>query len=103
MALEPQKKDVSYQYGRLLAVFEKLEQDAYDSGEQRETNAIRMQSVFAKRPLYASRIIWEQLKKAYYPKLRPDVRRKHDRTIGQIIQEISSFPQAEQEEALKDT
>ena len=49
MALEPQKKDVSYQYGRLLAVFEKLERDTYDSNEQREPNAIRMQSVFAKR------------------------------------------------------
>ena len=28
MALEPQKKDVSYQYGRLLAVFEKLRRDS---------------------------------------------------------------------------
>ena len=103
MALEPQKKDVSYQYGRLLAVFEKIERDTYEPNEQRETNAIRMQSVFAKRPLYASRIIWEQLKKAYYPKLKPGVRTKYDRIIEQIIQEISSFPQAEQEEALKDT
>ena len=103
MALEPQKKDVSYQYGRLLAVFEKIERDTYEPNEQREPNAIRMQSVFAKRPLYASRIIWEQLKKAYYPKLKPGVRTKYDRIIEQIIQEISSFPQAEQEEALKDT
>lgn len=103
MALEPQKKDVSYLYGRLLAVFEKLERDTYDPNEQREPNAIRMQSVFAKRPLYASRIIWEQLKKAYYPKLKPGARTKYDRIIEQIIQEISSFPQAEQEEALKDT
>ena len=102
MALEPQKKDVSYQYGRLLAVFEKIERDTYDPNEQREPNAIRMQSVFAKRPLYASRIIWEQLKKAYYPKLKPGARTKYDRIIEQIIQEISSFPQAEQEEALKD-
>ena len=59
--------------------------------------------MFAKRPLYASRIIWEQLKKAYYPKLVPGDRIRYDRIIEQIIQEISSFPQAEQEEALKDT
>lgn len=103
MALEPQKKDVSYQYGRLLAVFEKLERDTYEPNEQREPNAIRMQSVFAKRPLYASRIIWEQLKKAYYPKLNAGARVTFERIIEQIIQEISSFPQAEQEEALKDT
>ena len=103
MALEPQKKNVSYQYGRLLAVFEKIERDTYNSNEQREPNAIRMQSAFAKRPLYASRIIWEQLKKAYYPKLKPGARTKYDRIIEQIIQEISAFPQAEQEESLKDT
>ena len=87
MALEPQKKDVSYQYGRLLAVFEKLERDTYDPNEQREPNAIRMQSVFAKRPLYASRIIWEQLKKGVLPqtqarrqnKIRPHHRADHPR------------------------
>ena len=103
MSLEPEKKDISYQYGRLLAVFEKIERDAYDKDEQREPNAIRMQSVFAKRPRYASRILWEQLKKAYYPHLKPWNRVKYDRLIGEIIEQISDLPQAEHEEALKDT
>lgn len=103
MALEPEKKDISYQYGRLLAVFEKIEWDTYDKDEQREPNAIRMQSVFAKRPRYASRILWEQLKKAYYPHLKPWNRVKYDRLIGEIIEQISDLPQAEHEEALKDT
>lgn len=103
MSLEPEKKDISYQYGRLLAVFEKIERDTYDKDEQREPNAIRMQSVFAKRPRYASRILWEQLKKAYYPHLKPWNRVKYDRLIGEIIEQISDLPQAEHEEALKDT
>lgn len=103
MSLEPEKKDISYQYGRLLAVFEKIERDTYDKDEQREPNAIRMQSVFAKRPRYASRILWEQLKKAYYPHLKPWNRAKYDRLIGEIIEQISNLPQAEHEEALKDT
>ena len=103
MALEPNKQDVSYQYGRLLAVFEKIERDTYDKDEQREPNAIRMQSVFAKRPRYASRILWEQMKKAYYPRLKPWNRVKYDRLIGEIIEQISNLPQAEHEEALKDT
>lgn len=103
MSLEPEKKDISYQYGRLLAVFEKIEQDTYEKDEQREPNAIRMQSVFAKRPRYASRILWEQLKKAYYPRLKPWNRVKYDRLIGEIIEQISNLPQAEHEEALKDT
>ena len=103
MSLEPEKKDISYQYGRLLAVFEKIERDTYDKDEQREPNAIRMQSVFAKRPRYASRILWEHLKKAYYPHLKPWNRVKYDRLIGEIIEQISDLPQAEHEEALKDT
>lgn len=103
MSLEPEKKDISYQYGRLLAVFEKIERDTYDKDEQREPNASRMQSVFAKRPRYASRILWEQLKKAYYPHLKPWNRVKYDRLIGEIIEQISNLPQAEHEEALKDT
>ena len=43
------------------------------------------------------------LKKAYYPKLAPGARRKYDQVIEQIIQQISTFPQAEQADALKDT
>ena len=103
MALEPGKKDISYQYGRLLAVFEKIERDTYDKTEGRETNAIRMQSAFANRPQYASRIIWEQLKKAYYPKLKPGIRGFYDHLIGQIIAQISDFPDWEQTKALRDT
>lgn len=103
MALEPEKKDISYQYGRLLAVFEKIERDTYDSDEKREPNAIRMQSVFAKRPQHASRLIWEQLKKAYYPRLNPSSRAFYDRLISQIIEQISSCPNAAHEGALKDS
>ena len=62
MALEPEKQDRSYQYGRLLAVLEKAERDTYSSDETREPNAIRMQPVFSQRPQYASRILWEQIK-----------------------------------------
>lgn len=103
MALEPEKKDLSYQYGRLLAVFEKIERDTYDSNEKREPNAIRMQAVFTKRPQYASRVIWEQLKKAYYPRLKPAYRSFYDRLIGQIIEQISDCPRTEHEMPLKDT
>ena len=103
MALVPDKQDISYQYGRLLAVLEKVEQDTYDKEEGRETNPIRMQSVYAKRPQYASRIIWEQLKKAYYPRLKPASRVFYDRLIGEIVDHISAFPEAEQTRPLGDT
>ncbi|MGM9647310.1 MAG: type I-C CRISPR-associated protein Cas8c/Csd1 [Eubacteriales bacterium] len=103
MALVPNKQDISYQYGRLLAVLEKIERDTYEKDEKREPNAIRMQSVFAQRPQYAGRIIWEQLKKAYYPRLKPSRRGFYDRLIGEIIDQISAFPESEQNRPLSDT
>jgi CRISPR-associated protein Csd1 len=102
MALEKNKEDISYQYGRLLAVFEKAERDTYDTGEGREPNAIRMQAVFCQRPQYASRVIWEQLKKAYYPKLRPGTRAYYDKLIGEIMEEISKFPEEKYNRPLGD-
>lgn len=103
MALEPNKRDISYQYGRLLAVLEKIERDTYDDGETREPNAIRMQSVFAQRPLYAAKIIWEQLKKAYYPRLKPNSRGFYEKLLGEIAVQLSEFPEQALNRALGDT
>ena len=103
MALEPDRQDISYQYGRLLAVLEKIERDTYDKEENREPNAMRMQPVFARRPQYATRIIWEQLKKAYYPRLKPGSRAFYDRLIGEIMGKISAFSNVEQKRPLGDT
>ena len=90
MALEPEKKDRSYQFGRLLAVLERAERSTYDENDsKRETNAIRMQQVFVRRPAYASKIIIEQLKTAYYPKLSTGSRVFFDRLIGEIMEVIS--------------
>lgn len=99
MALEPKKKDRSYQYGRLLAVLEKAEQDALHSrGENRKTNAIKLWSVFSKRPEYASHIIMDQLKNAYYDKLV-----FYEKEIGSIMEELSGFSATELKKALDDT
>lgn len=103
MALEPEKKDRSYQYGRLLAVLEKAERDTYDSNEGREPNAMRMQAVFSQRPQYAGRFLWEQVKKAYYPRLKPWQRAYYERLIGEIMEQLSQFPEQEMNQALGDT
>jgi CRISPR-associated protein Csd1 len=92
MALEPERKDRSYQWGRMLAVMEKIELDTYDSSEARETNAIRMQSIFVQRPGYAARVIMDQLKSAYYPRLPKGARIYYDRMIGEIMEQLSSYP-----------
>jgi CRISPR-associated protein Csd1 len=103
MSLEPNKKDRSYQFGRLLAVLEKAERDTYQSDEGREPNAMRMQPVFCQRPQYASRILWEQVKKAYFPRLTPASRTYYDRLLGEIMEQLSSFPENQQNKPLEDT
>ena len=103
MALEPNKKDISYQYGRLLAVLEKIERDTYSGDEAREPNAMRLQTIFAQRPQAASRIIWEQVKKAYLPRLKPATRAYYERILTEIVEKISEFSDPEQTRPLGDT
>lgn len=103
MALDPNKKDRSYQYGRLLAVLEKAERDTYEKGKERDTNAIRMQSVFVQRPAYAAKIILDQVKNAYYPHLSTGQKNYYEKLIGEIMQVISEFKDEELNKPLKET
>lgn len=50
MGLEERKDDRSYQFGRLLAVMEHVERTTYGPEEDREPNAIRLQSVVQRAP-----------------------------------------------------
>lgn len=103
LALEPERRDRSYQWGRLLAVMEKIERDTYDADEKRETNAIRMQSVFVQRPGYAAKIVMEQLKTAYYPHLGVGQRRYYDRLVGEIMEMLSRFDAADYNKPLTES
>lgn len=103
LALEPKRMDRSYQWGRLLAVMEKIERDTYDADEKRETNAIRLQSVFVQRPGYAAKIVMDQLKTAYYPRLSVGLRRYYDRLIGEIMEMLSQFDAADYGKPLTET
>ena len=91
MALEENKKDRSYQFGRLLAVMEKIEKDTYDSSENRETNAIRMQQKFVQRPFYTADKVMQKLKAAYLPRLSMGTRIYYDSLIGGIMEQLSEF------------
>lgn len=94
MLLDAERNDRSYQFGRLLAVLEKAERDTYDEDEKnkRETNAIRMQQTFIKRPAYAAKVLIPHIKTAYFPKLAkayPGLPTYYDKLIGQIFAKIS--------------
>ena len=95
MALEPERRDRSYQFGRLLAVMEKVERDTYDSKDGRQPNAMRLQSVFCQRPMYAAGQLEKQLERAYFPRLHPGRQIIYKNLMGQIMAIISSFPQQE--------
>lgn len=104
MTLEKGRADRSYQFGRLLAVLEKVERDTYkDKEENREPNAIRFQSVYCRRPLHTANMIESQLERAYLPRLKPWQRRAYKDLIGEILEQISSFPEQELDKALGDT
>ena len=92
MALEPERKDRSYQFGRLLAVMEKIERDTYDSSDSREPNAIRLQSIFCQRPMTTAGNLEKQLERAYFPRLKPNNRIFYKNLMGQIMSIISDFP-----------
>ena len=100
LALEPERKDRSYQWGRLLAVMEKIEDTAYwnkkqrtgsEDSKERLTNAIRMQSAFVQRPGFISKQIMERLYSAYYSDLRSSQRAFFERLIGEIMEQLSQF------------
>lgn len=103
MAIEPNRENRSYQFGRLLAVMEKIERDTFDVEVKREPNAIRLQSLFIQRPGYASKVIMDQLKNAYYPRLNPGSRVYYDSLIGQIMEMLSHFGESEYNRSLDES
>ena len=78
-------KDRDFQYGRLLAVYEKAERDTYDKDETREPNAMRLMTMYRKRPYETMAILEEQLVRAYLPKLLPPLRANYKKCIGEIM------------------
>lgn len=103
MALESKKKNRSYQFGRLLAIMEKVERNTYEKDEDREPNAIRLHSVFCKRPMHTAGNIEDKLESAYYPRLDPQERDRYKGIVSQIMEIISEFPQDSWNDPLDET
>ena len=101
--MDPKKKDLSYQFGRLLAVLEKAERDTYEDKETREPNAIRQQAMFNRRPMYTAKMIESQLESAYFPRLSPGGRFFYKKLIGEIMEQIAQFPEEQWNRPLRET
>jgi CRISPR-associated protein Csd1 len=62
-----------------------------------------MQAAFSQRPLHSSRIIWDQVKAAYFPQLKPGERIKYDRLMGEIVEQLSRHSVDKLNQPLDDT
>lgn len=89
LALDTQNQDRSYLFGRFLAIAEQVERSTYEREEGREPNAIRLQAVFAQRPLYASRILNERLL-PYLARLKPGLRAYYRRLLTEVMNPLEA-------------
>lgn len=90
MEYELHRDDRSFLFGCLLAVMEQAERLTYKRDESREPNAIRLQSVFCRRPFSTAKNIEEQLERAYFSRLKPGTRNYFKDLIGEILENIFS-------------
>ncbi len=108
MGLDKDSLDRSYQWGRLLAVFEKIEIDALSDDKsndsKRVTNATRMQSMFIRRPAYTASILNEKMRTAYYSRFTGEKAGflvRHEKLISEILEKLSCIPEGESDKPLK--
>lgn len=91
MALDKDRNDRSYQYGRLLAILEKVERDTYRGEVAREPNAIRRMSVFCKRPYHTFVQLEQIIEQAYISQLKTGSRVRYKQSISEILNKLDEM------------
>lgn len=105
MAWKLDKLNRSFQYGRLLAVMERAEEDYYSKTEDMETrqsNAIKSMSEYRRRPWSVFERINQELHRAYLNRIEPWQARRYERLKGEIVALLSEFPEEELKKPLDD-
>lgn len=102
LELDKDKVERSYLFGRLLAVYEKVERDTYDKQETREPNAIRLQCVYCGKPFYYLNMI-EKSVRPYFAKLKPGSRNYYRKLIGEIMEKLAEYEPKELNKSLTET
>ena len=106
MSWELDTVDRSFQFGRLLAAADWLEEQYYRnsaSDEARQTTAVKAFSECRRRPWHTYERINRQLLTAYLPRVDGWARTRYNRLTQEIIQVISTFPPEELNRPLEDT
>ena len=101
------KRDRSFQYGRLLAAMERVEEDYYyrtkESGqESRQTNAIKYMSEFRRRPFSVFERVNRRLQLAYLGRVEGWQAARYNRLVGEIFDILREFPEEELNRPLED-
>ena len=103
MAWALDKRDRSFQYGRLLAAMERLEEDYYSkTREGRQTNAIKYMSEFKRRPFTVFERVNQHLQLAYLGRVEPWQAARYKRLVGEIVGILREFPEEELNRPLED-
>lgn len=105
MSLNPTKMDRSYQFGRLMAIFEQIERAvSYKNGLDHKTSyTIRHQNAFRNKPLTTVEDIHSHLRDAYLPRLSTRSQDYYQNLIGEVIEMLSLFPEADMDLKLSET
>ncbi len=103
MDWELDKKDRSFQYGRLLAAMERAEADYYSkTKDDRQTNAVKSMSEFRRRPFSVFERLNRHLERAYLNRIEPWKVQRYKRLVGEIFKILSEFPESELNRPLDD-
>lgn len=103
MAWALDKKNRSFQYGRLLAAMERLEEDYYSKTQEgRQTNAIKYMSEFKRRPFAVFERVNQHLQLAYLGRVEPWQAARYKRLVGEIVGILREFPEEELNRPLED-
>ena len=105
MSLDANKMDRSYQFGRLMAIFEQIERAvSYKTGQEHKTSyTIRHQKAFCNRPFTATEDIHGHLREAYLPRLSVGSQVYYQNLIGDVMMILSQFPGEELNRKLSET
>jgi CRISPR-associated protein Csd1 len=103
MSWKLDKRDRSFQFGRLLAAMERLEEDYYFSKEEkRQTNAIKSLNVFRLRPFHTYERVNRHLEMAYVPRVKEWQRARYERCRQEIMGIIRELPEEDLNKPLED-
>lgn len=104
MKLDLNNPDRSYLFGRLLAIYDCAERSSYDKDKknERDTNAIRLQSAFVNHPMQTWMVLKEVMT-PYYKKLGPKRSAYYEKMISKIVEMIQDGDELELNKRLKET